>query len=225
MSIDKLLKAMIEYVGRDRALIDLCADEPNRKRLRAELDAAARVLESELQAYSQERSRPGAVKSILVAVDDSEPAQWAMDEAVMLAEGLDARVSLVHVVDVSQVLAPEVAFEDAIRWPALAEVGREVLRGFSGRVPTQRLGEQIVRDGKADKEIIATAQQIGADLLVIGTHGRGLLGRFLLGSVAEAVVRHATCPVLMVGHPRQGAAPATYVVNASAAPVGLVQGV
>ena len=42
-----------------------------------------------------------------------------------------------------------------------------------------------------------------ADLIVIGTHGRGLIGRFLLGSTAEAVVRHATCPVLTVSHPRQ----------------------
>ena len=225
MPSDELLKRMKECLERDRMLIDSRSDDPNRNRLRAELAAAARALESEWQSYAEERSRPGAFKSILVAVDDSEPAQWALDEAVRLAARLDARVSLVHVIDVPPAFAPDFAFDDAMRRPALLQVGRTMLRGLADHVPAELLAEQILREGNADKQIIAAAQEIRADLLVIGTHGRGLLGRFLLGSVAEAVVRHATCPVLTVGHPRQGAAPEPYAVETPPIEAEMVQGV
>jgi len=67
---------------------------------------------------------------------------------------------------------------------------------------------------KRINEIVLAAQEAHADLLVIGTHGRGPLGRFLLGSVAESVVRHARCPVLTVGHTRKGVAPELYSVQA-----------
>jgi len=225
MSIDKLLNAMNEYLERDRALIALRTTDPDRRRSRAELDAAAGALESELQAFAEERSRPGAIKSILVAVDNSEPAQWAVDEAVRLAQSLDARVSLVHVIDVAPVLAPEFAVDERLARPAVAQAARERLAGWADRVPAELLEQQILREGNADKQIIAAAQDIRADMLVLGTHGRGLLGRFLLGSVAEAVVRHATCPVLTVGHPREGAAPEPYAVETCHIEAAPVQGV
>ena len=213
MSIDTLVKAVNECLERDRRLIGLHADDSNRDRLRAEVGAAARALESELRAYAEERSRPGTVRSILVAVDDSEPARWALDEAVRLAESLDARVSLVHVIDVAPVLAAEFTFDDARNRPALVQAARELLRGLAARVPAERLGEQILREGNAEKQIVAAAQDSCADLLVIGTHAHGLLGRVLLGSVAEAVVRHSICPVVTVGHPGQGTTPEPHAVE------------
>jgi len=217
MSTDKLLNAITEYLERGRILTDSQANGGNRKQAQDELQAAAQVLESELQAYADERSRPGMVKSILVGVDDSKPARWAVDEAVRLAERLEAKVSLVHVTDVAPALALQVAFADAMSRPTLLQDGRNLLRELADRIPPEWLGDQIVVEGNAAKQIVSTAQEIGADLLVIGTHGRNLIGRFLLGSVADAVVRHSTCPVLTVGHARDGAAPEPYSLEPSAA--------
>lgn len=170
------------------------------------------------------RTRQASVKSILVAVDDSEPARWALDQAVRLAESLEARVSLVHVVEVPLAFAPDFAFEEALRRPALVQASKEMVKRLAGHVPAELLGKQIVRAGSVDKQIIAAAQQIPADLLVIGTHSRGLLGRFLLGRVAESVVRHATCPVLTVGHPPEGRAPGPRAIEISQVEAGTVQG-
>jgi nucleotide-binding universal stress UspA family protein len=178
------------------------------------LDGAVTALEAQVQLFTEQRSRQGMVRSILVAVDDSEPAQWAVDEAVRLAEELAARVSLLHVVDVAKPFAAEFAFDNAIGRPTLVQESETLLKSLAGLVPEELRGDQLIREGKADKEIVLAAQQIHADLLVVGTHGRGPLGRFLLGSVAEAVVRHAICPVLTVGHPRKGVAPEPYTVQA-----------
>ena len=59
---------------------------------------------------------------------------------------------------------------------------------------------EIVRQGNAANAILRTAEEWRADLIVMGTHGRGRVARFLLGSVAEAVLRRATCPVVTVAH-------------------------
>ncbi|HEY8747637.1 MAG TPA: universal stress protein [Tepidisphaeraceae bacterium] len=179
-----------------------------------ELTNAAAALEVQVQEITEERSRPGLVRSILVAVDNSEQAQWAVDEAVRLAEALEAKVSLLHVVDVMPVAAPELAFDVAMSRPALVHESQAMLQNLVGLIPDELRGKQIIRHGKADKEIVLAAQEAHADLLVIGTHGRGPLGRFLLGSVAESVVRHARCPVLTVGHTRKGVAPELYSVQA-----------
>ena len=116
-----------------------------------------------------------AIKSILVAVDDSEPARWAADEAVRLAEALDARVSLVHVIDVIPALPTEFAFDDELKHPTLVEAARELLHRMADRVPVELLGEQILKEGNTAKQIIVASHESRADLLVIGTHGRGPL--------------------------------------------------
>jgi nucleotide-binding universal stress UspA family protein len=62
--------------------------------------------------------------------------------------------------------------------------------------------ESAVLVGRPDNEIVARAAATGADLIVMGTHGRSGLAHALLGSIAERVVQHAPCPVLIV--PRRG---------------------
>src|SRR5262249_1512115 len=59
-----------------------------------------------------------------------------------------------------------------------------------------------LEEGNAADEILHVAQEIGCDLIIAGAHGRTGLGRLLMGSVAEKVLRHATCPVLTVNFPR-----------------------
>lgn len=63
------------------------------------------------------------------------------------------------------------------------------------------LVEHRLREGDAAAEILQVADEVGADLIVLGTHGRTGLGRVLMGSVAEAVLRRARCPVLTLKSP------------------------
>lgn len=63
--------------------------------------------------------------------------------------------------------------------------------------------EELVVHGEAASEIVRVAREKDADLIVIASHGRTGLGRFLFGSTAEAVVRHAHCPVLVVKPPQE----------------------
>lgn len=139
---------------------------------------------------------------ILVAVDGSAVADHALREAFRLAAEGHARLRLVHVVDVVPPASTElyVNFEE-YRQACLAD-GRALLdraaatarqAGVEGEPSLVELRSAPVGDGVVDE-----AQAWGADLIVLGTHGRGGLRHLLLGSVAEGVVRKAPVPVLLV---------------------------
>lgn len=82
---------------------------------------------------------------------------------------------------------------------ALAAIDERELRPFISRADVAGLtGSTVVRAGDAATEIAAEAEGWGADLLVLGTHGRGGMSRLLIGSVAEAVVRKPPCDVLVI---------------------------
>jgi nucleotide-binding universal stress UspA family protein len=143
-------------------------------------------------------------KKILVPTDFSPFAQAAADAALELAQRFEARLVLVHAVPLpvysSYAAGMEgasislVEIQEALHAAGEKDGAREVER-LSGRgVPV----ELVVLDGPPPAEICAQAEALGADLIVIGSHGRTGLKRFLLGSVAENVVRHAPVPVLVV---------------------------
>jgi nucleotide-binding universal stress UspA family protein len=69
-----------------------------------------------------------------------------------------------------------------------------VTKAAHGTIPA----EEVVAVGKPSREILRAAAEIGADLIVMGVHGRGALERAMLGSTTHQVIRHATCPVLTV---------------------------
>lgn len=140
--------------------------------------------------------------TLLVAIDSSEPSEWALDEAIVLARELGARVSLIHVVDIVPLLAPEFAADEAASQALAVQEGWELVRRTATRVPDDLFGEGLLRRGDAATEVVAVAGDLRPRFVVIGTHARGGLGRFLLGSVAEQVVRRANCPVLTVAHPK-----------------------
>lgn len=140
-------------------------------------------------------------RRILIAVDESPVAAHAADVGAQLATALGAELARVYVVDPTQNAAPEsgVAAADLI---ALAERdARQLLAGFRQRAPQGQSALEFVAVGKPASEIVKTAREWPADVIVIGSHGRHGLERALLGSVADGVMHHAPCSVLVVRTP------------------------
>jgi universal stress protein A len=144
------------------------------------------------------------IKSILVPVDFSESSRQALAYAAELAGRFGAKLDLVHVWDVPPYIPPEalvgVPGSDARSLGQLArdharEEMDKLIAEHAGQLP---LGEALLESGDPARIIIEVAEQRASDLIVIGTHGRTGLSHLLIGSVAEKVVRRATCPVLTV---------------------------
>jgi nucleotide-binding universal stress UspA family protein len=141
-------------------------------------------------------------KRILVAVDGSETANAALQEAVKLAKDHNSQIKLLHVVDLtmaySVVDAPYV-FEYR---KAMEEEGRKVL-AESEALPCsagiQCESKCVVTSAKHVYDLIEEeAMEWSADLIVVGTHGRRGIRRLLLGSVAEGLTRISRKPILLV---------------------------
>jgi len=149
---------------------------------------------------------PGAgltpsLKKILVSIDFSESSLRALDYALMLAEAFEATVVLLHVLEPAgfgvEHLALPAELEDQLQFHLQAR--RERLLALDRkRIGRRRPSETLVRIGRAWSEIPDTARALGADLIVLGTHGASAFKSSLVGSTAEGVVRHAHCPVLTV---------------------------
>jgi nucleotide-binding universal stress UspA family protein len=135
---------------------------------------------------------------ILVAVDGSDAAKRAVKTAAELAVKAYAAVQLVNVVSppVPFGLAP---IPEALELEGkLFQAGWQMLAEMRKLIPSGINVEDKVLEGRPADEIIAQAKNWQADLVVVGDHNQHLLSRFLLGSTADAVVRHAPCPVLVV---------------------------
>jgi nucleotide-binding universal stress UspA family protein len=107
-----------------------------------------------------------------------------------------------------QIQIPGPEARDGPRSGAGGGAGEERLRQ-GGTSDPEILVEHRLRAGDAAQEILRTADEVGGDLIVMATHGRTGLGRVLMGSVAEAVLRGARCPVLTVKGPLTGPASAS----------------
>jgi nucleotide-binding universal stress UspA family protein len=138
--------------------------------------------------------------NILVPTDFSETAKHALDYTIALAAKLDARIHVVHVIGIPALGIPELGV--ALTSTMIDSLVRDNQAALDRLVDAHRsqatFGETILRTGDARETILQVANEIHADLIVIGTHGRRGISRALLGSVAEAIVRTAACPVLTV---------------------------
>ena len=142
-----------------------------------------------------------SVQRILVAVDEAPIAAHAADVAIDLAAGLHAKLALVHVVDPAAVAAPDAGVPEDELIADAEQDAKRLLAGFRQRIAADIIPLEFVRVGTPAAEVARAATEWPADLIVIGSHGRRGLTRALLGSVAEAVMRLAPCPVLVVrGH-------------------------
>ncbi|HVY46768.1 MAG TPA: universal stress protein [Minicystis sp.] len=152
---------------------------------------------------------------ILVATDFSACAALAVDVAVDLAQQFGAKLTLLHVFE------PPLQYDMGWSYPIPPMVDLQAVDEQALEAELERLRarfpaiEAVSSSGSAWRRILAIAKARGADLVVMGTHGRHGLPRALLGSVAEKVVRMSEVPVLTVRLP--GAAEAPEKVADSAA--------
>jgi len=163
-----------------------------------------------------------ALTRILVPTNLGEPSRTAIQYGVAFARQFGARLFLLHVLDskdldvaleterVLEVLAPEGAAPRSNE-PTALEIERNAARHDLGRLLSldderATSAEYLLRGsgtGGAGDEIVACARELDVELIVMGKHHLGFVEHLLGGSVAEKVVRHAPCPVLIVQHPER----------------------
>lgn len=140
------------------------------------------------------------IRRILVPIDFEPPSKQALDLAIDLARTLGASVVLLHVYDVQMMaypMAPMInmaQIDEAVRVSAAKALDESVAAAqerFEGATG-------ILRRGNTWEAVLAAASEVGADLIVMGTHGRRGLAHALLGSVAEKIVRMSPVPVLTI---------------------------
>jgi nucleotide-binding universal stress UspA family protein len=158
------------------------------------------------------------LQTILHPTDFSERSKYALNLACALAREHDARLILLHVWSPPPV--PVAAGPAPVRAEDLSpEPFEQQLHDLELPEPVAR-AERRLEQGNAALEIVRVAQETQCDIIVIGTHGRTGLGRFLMGSVAEQVLRTAPCPVLAVKTPFPSEPPIRLPVAQKAAGVG-----
>ncbi|WP_129115881.1 universal stress protein [Halegenticoccus tardaugens] len=134
---------------------------------------------------------------ILLPTDGSPPADAALEHAFDLAKRYDARLHALFVVQ-NDVYTRFTADAGVIA-NALDEEARATLDGIEATASENGIDVvTTVAEGRPYEEILAYADEAGIDLVVMGTHGRSGLDRYLIGSVTERVVRAADAPVLTV---------------------------
>jgi len=147
------------------------------------------------------------MKTILVPCDFSKYAEHAFTWAVEFAEAWGATIVLVYVdpIFASTAYPGEVGPSDRVEIEAaVLATATQRLTEFATQQRTGKVSVAIrALLGDPFSAICQTAEQAQADLIVMGSHGRTGLAHVLLGSVAERVVRHAPCPVLIVRLPRR----------------------
>jgi len=137
-------------------------------------------------------------KNILVPTDLSVEAGLAIDYACELARELHAKVHLLNVVGLPAIGVPELGVAmSATVMDSMIHDNHEALDKIAD-AHRGEIGQVLLKTGEARDVINATAKELDADLIVMGTHGRTGISRALLGSIAETVVRTAPCPVLTI---------------------------
>jgi universal stress protein A len=143
-----------------------------------------------------------SIRRILVPTDFSDCALPAVRYAAELADKFSAELILLHVVPDTVLALPDAVMPTPAPMADLAELTESGKTGLANLIAAEKLESRHprpeVRIGSPATEIVAAAKDLHADLVCVGTHGRGGLARVILGSVAEMVVRQAPCPVLTV---------------------------
>lgn len=142
--------------------------------------------------------------TILFAVDFSESSDHAFSYAFELAQKFSSRLVIIHVinepVDLRGFYVPHISFDNLEK--EIAEGAEKMMDRFcDSKLKVFANYERSVVSGIPYEEIVRKAEEVNADLIIMGTHGRKGLDHMLFGSTAERVVRGAHCPVMTVRLP------------------------
>lgn len=143
-------------------------------------------------------------EKILTAIDFSENSEFAFEYALTMAKQFNAELTLMHVinepVDLRGFYVPHISFEQLEK--EIEEGATKMMENFcSSRLASFQNFKTAIVSGIPYDEITRKADEIGASLIVLGTHGRTGLDHILFGSTAERVVRSANCPVMTIRLP------------------------
>ena len=159
------------------------------------------------------------MKQLLAAVDFSKNTDAVLQQAAALAEALDAKLWILHVTsDETQAMAYESTqfsgyASEFVNIPGDVQLARDLSAEEFRREHAQLLeissalrgngvnAQAMLLKGEAAKLILEKAEGLQVDIIVLGSHGHGLLHKALLGSVSEAIIRHARCNVMVVPAP------------------------
>jgi len=160
---------------------------------------------SEKALGAQGRGRLATYRNFLVPIDFSEHSRQTSESAAQLAALTGAKVNILHVFQIPDYPS---AFYQGLY------IEHEAIKSYADKAKNEArtqlslvaeeirakdiAAEPLLRVGNPYEEIINAAKEIGADLIVIGSHGYTGLGRLLLGSTADRVIQYAPCPVLVV---------------------------
>ncbi len=140
-----------------------------------------------------------SLKKILCPIDHSDCSKEALKYAVSLAMKDEAKLYLLHVIDIRSfndslvTMSPQIPDKET-----LEQLRIKLLDCIPEEIRDDMDVEAVVLQGVPFAEIISTAREKEADMIVIGSHGRTGISHMMLGSVSEKVVRKAPCPVLTV---------------------------
>jgi nucleotide-binding universal stress UspA family protein len=148
---------------------------------------------------------------LLVALDGSEPAERVLEHAVALAGAFGSRVTLLRATEGPELLLAQTsaggpsigdvapAMDPTPILEAEESAAEDYLKDVAERLRRANVSVETEHpEGEPASVIVERAAALGVSLILMTTHGRSGLGRVMFGSVADSVLRHAACPVLMV---------------------------
>lgn len=146
-------------------------------------------------------------EKIVTAIDFSESSNLAFEYSLTLAKQFQAELTIIHVinepVDLRGFYVPHISFEQLER--EIEEGAQKMMETFcQTKIEDFTRYKTVVVPGIPYEEIIRKAEEVGASLIVLGTHGRKGIDHLIFGSTAERVVRGASCPVLTIRMPGSG---------------------
>jgi nucleotide-binding universal stress UspA family protein len=136
-------------------------------------------------------------KKILVATDGSENSLAAAEEAIKIARSMGSSVYAIYVVDTSVLSSASLGEGESFIYNSLKDEGKKAVDQIRSMASGVQVETQVI-EGKPTSAITDFASENGIDLIVVGSQGKSKIEALLLGSVADRVLRTATCPVLVV---------------------------
>ncbi|MHC1567792.1 MAG: universal stress protein [Candidatus Syntropharchaeia archaeon] len=136
-------------------------------------------------------------RKILVPHDGSIISGKAVKHAASLAKVVGSKITLINVIDIPYISQLSEGF--SINIEELERESRSILKSAENAVKDEGVSVSTISvKGRPWEEIVKEAEKGGYDLIIMGSHGKGVIDRMLMGSTAEKVSRHAPCPVTIV---------------------------